>query len=35
MTVRLLVPAYGKQTNALYTGTQAAERALDRRGAGG
>ncbi len=28
MTVRLLVPAYGKQTNALYTGTLAAERAL-------
>jgi|GEM_PF-504922 len=28
MTVRLLVPAYGKQTNALYTGTTAAERAL-------
>jgi len=28
MTVRLLVPAYGKQTNALYTGTTVAERAL-------
>jgi hypothetical protein len=28
MTVRLLVPAYGKQTNALYTGTTAEERAL-------
>lgn len=28
MTVRLLTPAYGKQTNALYTGTQVAERAL-------
>jgi hypothetical protein len=28
MTVRLLVPAYGKQTNALYTGTTATERAL-------
>jgi hypothetical protein len=28
MTVRLLVPAYGKQTNALYTGTTAEERAF-------
>jgi hypothetical protein len=28
MTVRLLVPAYGKQANALYTGTAATERAL-------
>jgi hypothetical protein len=28
MTVRLLVPAYGKQTNALYTGSAATERAL-------
>ncbi|RYG80928.1 MAG: hypothetical protein EON59_14895, partial [Alphaproteobacteria bacterium] len=28
MTVRLLIPAYGKQTNALYAGTVASERAL-------